>query len=203
MTCKIAETRPVLRISMLIYLAKDFSSSDRTERPVVFWKRQKLVSSTFFSWKFNVEDEVLREKMEKSIAGHDENHELMMVNEGDMFFRIPGLQHSVKKHAQSTSIRQLIHAFQQDLRQNQSLIFPKSKQMIPVVGNIESCELLEKTNLHSVSAILECRYDLLHVRAFLAQGNRNQSEIHQLYDGLSFSSWVRHQERTTSRTLIR
>ena len=46
-----------------------------------------------------------------------------------MDFRIPGLPHSVVKHAQSTSVRQLIqkienhpdrHAFQQDLRQNQS-----------------------------------------------------------------------------------
>ena len=60
-----------------------------------------------------------------SIAVHDENHEPMMVNEADMDFRIPGLPHSVVKHAQSTSVRQLIqkienhpdqHALQQDLR---------------------------------------------------------------------------------------
>ena len=46
-----------------------------------------------------------------------------------MDFKIPGLPHSIVKHAQSTSVRQLIqkienhsnrHALQQDLRHNQS-----------------------------------------------------------------------------------
>ena len=71
-----------------------------------------------------------------------------------MDFKIPGLPHSVMKHAQSTSVRQLIqkienhphrHALQQDLRQNQSFnpFSPESKQMIRDVGNIELCELLE------------------------------------------------------------
>ena len=71
-----------------------------------------------------------------------------------MDFRIPGLPHSVVKHAQSTSVRQLIqkienhpnrHALQQDLRQNQSFnpFRSESKQMIRDVGNIELCELLE------------------------------------------------------------
>ena len=102
----------------------------------------------------NVDDEVLRKRMEKSIAVHDENHEPMMVNETDMDLRIPGLPHSVVKNAQSTSVRQLIqkienhpdrHALQQDLRQNQSFnpFSPESKQMIRDVGNIELCELLE------------------------------------------------------------
>ena len=61
--------------------------------------------------------------------------------EADMDFTIPGLPHSVVKHAQSTSVRQLIqkighhpnrHALQQDLRQNQTfnLFSPESKQMI-------------------------------------------------------------------------
>ena len=78
----------------------------------------------------------------------------MMVNEADMDFPIPGLPHSVVKHAQSTIVRQLIqkienhpdrHTFQQDLRQNQSFnpFSPASKQMIKDVGNIELCELLE------------------------------------------------------------
>ena len=65
--------------------------------------------------------------MEKSI---DETHESMMVNEADIDIRIPGLPHSVVKHAQGTSVRQLIqkienhpdrHALQQDLRQNHSV----------------------------------------------------------------------------------
>ena len=46
-----------------------------------------------------------------------------------MDFRIPGLPHSIVKHAQSASVRELIqkienhphrHALQRDLRQNQS-----------------------------------------------------------------------------------
>ena len=56
----------------------------------------------------NIDDETLRERIE-----------------ADMDFKIPGLPHSVVKHAQSTSVRQLIqkienhpdrHTFQQDLR---------------------------------------------------------------------------------------
>ena len=51
-----------------------------------------------------------------------------MLNEVNLEFRIPGLPHSVLKHAQSTSVRELIqkienhtdrHALQQDVRQNQ------------------------------------------------------------------------------------
>ena len=71
-----------------------------------------------------------------------------------MDFRTPGLPDSVVKHAQSTSVRELIqkienhpdrHALQQDLRQNQSFnpFSPESKQMIQEVGNIELCELPE------------------------------------------------------------
>ena len=56
----------------------------------------------------NVDDEVLRKRMEKSSAVHDENHEPMMVNEADTDIRIPGLPHSVVKNAQRTSVRQLI-----------------------------------------------------------------------------------------------
>ena len=56
--------------------------------------------------KYIMKPTVLRERMEKSIVVHDENHEPMMVNEADMDFKIPGLPHSVVKHAQSTSVRQ-------------------------------------------------------------------------------------------------
>ena len=110
------------------------SSSERTERPVnthdvtnvsdSFQTRSAHESETF-----NVEDEILRKRTERSVANHDMSHESMMVNEADMDFRIPGLPHSVVKHAQSTSVRELIqkienhpdrHALQQDLRQNPS-----------------------------------------------------------------------------------
>ena len=100
----------------------------------------------------NIEDEILRKRTERSVADHDVSHESMMVNEAHMDFRIPGLPHSVVKHAQCTSVRQLtwkienhIHILQKDLQQNQSfnLFSPESKQMIRDVGNIELCELLE------------------------------------------------------------
>ena len=51
------------------------------------------------------------------------------INEEDIDFNIPGLPHSVVKHAQSTSVRELIqkiekhparHALQRDLQQSQS-----------------------------------------------------------------------------------
>ena len=107
---------------------------DRTGRPVATLntaevKDSSRVRSAHESDTFNVDDEVLRKRMEQSIADHDESHEPMMVNEADMDFRSPGLPHSVVKYAQSTSVRQLIqkienhpdrHALQQDLRENQS-----------------------------------------------------------------------------------
>ena len=104
---------------------------------------------------FNVGDKTLRERTGRSVYDHDNlSHEKIMVNEADMEFRIPGLPRSVVKHAQSTSVRELIqkienhpdrHALQQDLRQNQSYdpFRPESKKMIQDVGNIELCELLE------------------------------------------------------------
>ena len=108
---------------------EELSSSDRTGRPVTDTAAVQDDSQVYHEANtLNVDEEVLRERMEKSIAVHDENHEPMMVNEADMDFKIPGLPHSVVKHAQSTSVRQLIqkienhpnrHALQQDLRQNQ------------------------------------------------------------------------------------
>ena len=92
---------------------EELCSSDRTGRPVkgtvvvqddpeVYHEAETL----------NIDDETLRERIE-----------------ADMDIKIPGLPHSVVKHAQSTSVRELIqkienhpnrHALQQDLRQNQS-----------------------------------------------------------------------------------
>ena len=190
---------------------------DRTGRPVATLHTAEAqdssrVRSAHESDTFNVDDEVLRKRMENSIADHDESHESMMVNEADMDFRIPGQPHSVVKHAQSTSVRQLIqkienhqdrHALRQDLRQNQSFnpFSPESKQIwehwimwITRDGT--------QNAVHSMFIIVEHWYTLLHVRAFIAQRKRGESAIHQLYDGPSFSSGARHQERTTSWTSI-
>ena len=128
---------------------------DRTGRPVTDTAAVQDDSQVYHEANtLNVDDEVICKRMEKSIVVHDENHEPMMVNEADMDFRIPGLPHSVVKHAQSTSVRELIlkienhpdrHALQQDLRQNQSFntFSLESKQMIRDVGTIALCELHE------------------------------------------------------------
>ena len=104
---------------------------------------------------FNVGNKTLRERTGRPVIDHDNlSHEQTMVNEVNMYFRIPGLPHSVVKHAQSTIVRELIqkienhpdrHALQQNLRQNQAYnpFSPESKKMIQDVGNIELCELLE------------------------------------------------------------
>ena len=115
---------------------EELSSSERTGRPVNTHSVTSVTDSSqtrsaHESETFNVEDEKLRKRTERSVADHDVSHESKMVNEADMDFRIPGLPHSVVKHAQSTSVRQLIqktenhpdrHALQQDRRQNQSRI---------------------------------------------------------------------------------
>ena len=46
--------------------------------------------------------------------------------------------------------------------------------------------------------ILECRHRPLHMRAFLADRNRGQSKIREIYDGPSFTPRVRYQEGKTS-----
>ena len=82
------------------------------------------------SERFNVGDKTLRERTERPVVNHDaSSHEQTMLKEVNMDFRIPGLPHSVVKHAQSTIVRKLIqkienhpdrHALQQDLRQDQA-----------------------------------------------------------------------------------
>ena len=154
---------------------------------------------------FNVGDETLRERTEKSIADHDKSHEPMMVNEADMDFRIPGLPHSVVKYAQSSSARQLIqkienhpgkHALQQDLRQNQSFnpFSPESKQMIRYVGNIELCELLEMEHKTQCTVCLSyCNIGTLNCRCghFLhKERGANQQFINYTKDLLSVPEYV-------------
>ena len=103
----------------------------------------------------NVGDKTLRERTVRPVVNHDDSsHEQTMPNKVNMDFRIPGLPHSFVKHAQSTSVRELIQKFenhpdrqalQRDLRQNQAYnpFSPESKKMIQEVGNIELFELLE------------------------------------------------------------
>ena len=188
---------------------KDFKveqAHERTGRPVITHdviqvSDSSQTRSAHESEKFHVGDETLRERTERSVNDHDVSRESIMVNEADMDFRIPRLPHSVVKHAQSTSVRELIqkienhpdrHALQQDLRQNQSFnpFSPESKQMIQDVNNIELCKLLEtepKNAVQSMPLILEYRHGLLHVRAFLAQRTEVNRKFVKIYDGLSFN----------------
>ena len=132
---------------------------ERTGRPVVthdviYVPDSSQTRSDHEGETFNVGDKTLRERTERSIADHDVSHEQTMLNEVNMDFRIPGLPHSDVKHAQSTSVRELIrkienhpdrHVLQQDLRKKKTFnpFSPESKKMIQEVGNIELFELLE------------------------------------------------------------
>ena len=122
-----------------------------------------------------------------------------------MDFKIPGLPHSIVKHAQSTSVRQLIqkienhpnrHALQQDLRQSQSLnpFSPESKQMIREVGNIELCELLEtepKAQCKVCLSYLDIGIVYCTCGHFLRKGRgENQKFIKYTMDLLSIPDYV-------------
>ena len=94
-------------------------------------------------------------EVHRDIASFNTDNEFnRKINEEDMDFKIPGLPHSVVKHAQSASVRELIqkienhpnrHALQRGLQQSQSFnpFSQESKEMIHEVGNIELCELLD------------------------------------------------------------
>ena len=153
--------RPVIETSVIqARLSQDSKdpnvekAHERTRRLVVGTNTENVpdssqIRSCHESIRFNVGDETLRERTERPVVNHDDlSHEQTMLNEVNMDFRIPGLPHSVVKHEQSTSVRELIqkienhpdrHALQQDLRQNQAFypFSPKSKKMIQEVGNIE------------------------------------------------------------------
>ena len=171
---------------------KDFNveqAHKRTVRPVITHdvitvSDSSQTRSVHESETFNVGDKTLRERTERPVIVHD-------VNEADMDFRIPGLPHSIVKHAQSTSVRELIqkienhpnrHALQQDVRQNQAYdpFSPESKQMIYEVGNIELCELLETEPKTQCTVCLSYwNTGILYCTCghFLAERNRGQSKF--------------------------
>ena len=80
---------------------------------------------------FNVGDKTLRERTERPDVHHDNlSHEQTMVNEVNMDFRIPGLPHSVVKHAQSTSVRELIQKIGEPPRSTRSSTRSTTKSSI-------------------------------------------------------------------------
>ena len=149
----------------------------------------------------NIDDETLRERIE-----------------ADMDFKIPGLPHSIVKHAQSTSVRELIqkienhpnrHALQQDLRQNQSFnpFSPESKQMIRDVGNIELCELLDmepKTQCKVCLSYWDIGIVYCTCGHFLGKGrDENQKFIKFSMDFLSIPDYVIKKDDLTDIDMVR
>ena len=128
-----------------------------------------------------------------------------------MDFRIPGLPHSVVKHAQSTSVREMIkkienhpdlHALQQDLRQNQAYnpFSPESKRMIQDVGNVELFELLEpdpkKTQCEACLSYWNVGIVYCTCGYFLQKETKVNRTFVKTNTGPSFTSRVCHQEET-------
>ena len=159
--------RPVVETSVIQTRSSEVSKDnnvetthERTRRLVVETNTENVSDSCQTrscreSETFNVGDKTLRERTMRHVTNHDDSsHEQTMLKEVNMDFRIPELPHSVVKHAQSASVRDMIqkienhpnrHALQQDLRQNQAKnpFSPESKKMMQEVGNIELFELLE------------------------------------------------------------
>ena len=157
--------QPVVKTSLTPHTLIDSKSlnvelaHDRSGQPVVETNTENVpdgcqTRSCHESIRFNVGDETLRDGSGQPVVNHDDSsHEQTMLNEVNTDFRIPWLPHSVVKHAQSTSVRELIQKIEnhpdrhalQNLRQNQSyhLFSAESKRMIQDVGNVELFELLE------------------------------------------------------------
>ena len=167
-------------------------------------KTASRVRSSHESDTFNVEDEELRKRMEKFIADHDESHESMMLNKADIDFRIPGLPLSLwntrKVPAFDNWFRKL-WTIQIDTLFNK--IYDRINHLILIKN--KRFRMLGKSNYVNYSRrnpkrIAQYVYHnrtLVYsaARAGISCTERGESAVHELYDGLSFSSWVRHQER--------
>ena len=113
--------RPVIETSVIQARSSQDSKNpnvemahERTRRLVVGTNTENVPDSSQTrscreSIRFNVGDETLRGRSGRPVVNHDDlSHEQTMLNEVNMDFRIPGLPHSVVKHEQSTSVRELI-----------------------------------------------------------------------------------------------
>ena len=154
---------------------------------------------------FDVGDKTLCERTGRPVVNHDNlSHEQTMLNEANMDFRIPGLPDSVVKHAQSTSVQELIqkienhpdrHDLQQDQRQNQACnpFSPESKKMIQEVGNIELLELLETDPKTQCTACLSYwNVGIVYCTCghFLQETEANRGFIKYTMDLLSIPEYV-------------
>ena len=139
---------------------EDKTAHDKTVKPVVCRDANNVpdgsqTRSSHASTSFNVGDETIHDRTEQPVVNRDESgHEQSMLNEVNIDFRIPGLPHSVVKHAERSRVRELVkkienhpdrHALQQDPQQNEAYnpFSMMTKQMIQDVGNVELFELFE------------------------------------------------------------
>ena len=90
-----------------------------------------------------------------------------MLNEVNIDFSIPGLPHSVVKHAENSRVRELVkkienhphrQSLQQDLQQNKACnpFSTTTKKMIQDVGNVELFELSETDPKTQYKECLSC-----------------------------------------------
>ena len=113
--------RPVVETSVIQARSSEDSKDpnvgkahERTRRLVIETNTENVPDSSqtrscHESETFNAGDKTLRERTVRPVVDHDNlSHEQTMLNEANMDFRIPGLPHSVVKHAQSTSVRELV-----------------------------------------------------------------------------------------------
>ena len=138
----------------------------------------------------------VKERRDPLLNHDDSSHEQIMVNEANMDFRIPGLPHSVVKHAQSTSVRELVKKIENHLTNILfNAIFSKKQSPQPDQYDVKENDSRivwiardgSPNAVHSMLIILECRHSLLHMRAFLAERNWGQSKIRKILTlGLEF-----------------
>ena len=192
---------------------------DRTGRPVVSRHTNNVpdgsqTRSSHESTSFNVGDETIHDRTVQPVANRDESgHEQTMLNEVNMDFRIPGLPHSVVKHAESSRVRELVkkienhpdrHALQLDLQQNKAYdpFSATAKKMINDVGNVELFELFETDPKTQCKACLSCWSEgIVHCTC----GHLTEETVanrHFIVYTLDFLSRIRHQEGKISRPQI-
>ena len=109
--------RPVIETSVIQARSSEDSKDpnvgkahERTRRLVIETNTENVPDSSqtrsvHESETFNVGGKTLRDRTVRPVVDHvNLSHEQTMLNEANMDFRIPGLPHSVVKHAQSTSV---------------------------------------------------------------------------------------------------
>ena len=111
-------------------------AQERTRRLVVVTNTEIVpddcqTRSCHESETFNVGDKALRERTGRPVVNHDDlSHEQTMLHEVNMDFRIPGLPHSVVKHAHSTSVQELIQKIENHTRSTRSSTRPTTKSSL-------------------------------------------------------------------------